>query len=434
MKQYEKIKAFLNEAFSQRLEDTIKPLDLVYTPDSSIGNIDHFIREKGLSIPSVLILFLALAPNIHPCLLKDLLQTFVNQSGGAPQIGGVKGKNHRGVLPTGEMVLFLLAGDDLENRMHYHSVINSNHPLFKDEILELNTVDPSEPLLSPAITVNQQWFSTVALQQKIMPRFTKDFPAQLLETELNWEDLILASKTEIALEEIINWLDHNDDLINRYHMNRFLKPGFRALFFGPPGVGKTLAVSLLGKHINRPVFRVDLSMVVSKFIGETEKNLASLFKKAENKDWILFFDEADSIFGKRTNVRDAHDRYANQEVSYLLQRIESFNGLVILATNFKSNLDAAFARRFQAFVEFEMPNAQQRYLLWQNMLPPGITLEKYCNLIDIAEKYSISGANILNVVQYAAIIALKKNRSNPQIFEEDILVGIKKELKKEGRV
>src|SRR5690606_1665724 len=147
-------------------------------------------------------------------------------------------------------------------------------------------------------------------------------------------------------------------------MEKRLNPGFRVLFHGPPGTGKTLTASLLGKYTGKEVYKIDLSMVVSKFIGETEKNLANLFDKAENKDWILFFDEADALFGKRTNVRDAHDKYANQEVSFLLQRTETYAGLVILATNFKNNIDDAFARRFQSHIYFPSPAFGERLKIW----------------------------------------------------------------------
>src|SRR6185436_18277436 len=134
-------------------------------------------------------------------------------------------------------------------------------------------------------------------------------------------DLVLHPNTFKHIREIENWLLYNDTLW-QWGIGKKLKPGYRALFHGPPGTGKTLTATLLGKYTGRPVFRIDLSRVVSKYIGETEKNLASLFDKAEHKDWILFFDEADALFGKRTEIRDAHDKYANQEVSYLLQRIE----------------------------------------------------------------------------------------------------------------
>jgi SpoVK/Ycf46/Vps4 family AAA+-type ATPase len=146
-----------------------------------------------------------------------------------------------------------------------------------------------------------------------------------------------------------------DVLMNQWNMRHKLRPGCRALFFGPPGTGKTLTATVLGKATGRQVYKVDLSMVVSKYIGETEKNLAGPFDRAEHKDWILFFDEADALFGKRTQVRDAHDRYANQEVSFLLQRIETYHGLVILASNLASHVDEAFARRFGHLVHFPMP-------------------------------------------------------------------------------
>ena len=173
-------------------------------------------------------------------------------------------------------------------------------------------------------------------------------------------------------------------------------------------------------------------MVVSKFIGETEKNLSSLFNKAENKDWILFFDEADALFGKRTNVRDAHDKYANQEVSYLLQRVESFDGLVILASNFKNNIDDAFTRRFQSIIHFPMPGPAERLLLWEKGLPQHVELEEEVDLKAIAKKYELTGAMIMNIIQYVCLNAIHK-KSN-LITLTDIRKGIQKEFKKSGKM
>src|SRR5204863_2251929 len=141
---------------------------------------------------------------------------------------------------------------------------------------------------------------------------------------------------------------------------------------GPPGTGKTLTAGLLGKEFNKDVYRVDLSQIVSKYIGETEKNLSKIFDRAEHKDWILFFDEADALFGKRTNVQSSHDKYANQEVSYLLQRVEDYAGLLILSSNFKNNLDDAFIRRFHEVVHFPLPDARQRLILWEKSLPSSL--------------------------------------------------------------
>jgi SpoVK/Ycf46/Vps4 family AAA+-type ATPase len=203
------------------------------------------------------------------------------------------------------------------------------------------------------------------------------------------------------------------------------------MFYGAPGTGKTLTASLLGKYTERDVYRIDLSMVVSKYIGETEKNLSSLFNKAKNKDWILFFDEADAIFGKRTNVRDAHDKYANQEVSYLLQRIEAHPGLVILASNLKDNIDEAFTRRFNCIIEFEVPSYDERLLLWQNSLPPNIALADNVSLDTLSEAYELTGANIINVIQFAC---LKQLENGGNVIElQYIIEGVKKEFAKEGK-
>lgn len=191
-----------------------------------------------------------------------------------------------------------------------------------------------------------------------------------------------------------------------------------------------MTACLLGKYTGRDVFRIDLSMVVSKYIGETEKNLSKLFDKAANKDWILFFDEADSIFGKRTNVRDAHDKYANQEVSYLLQRIEDFDGLAILASNLKDHIDSAFTRRFQSIVHFPIPTAAQRLQIWRQSFPAGLRLDESIDLRRIADEHEIPAGVIVNVVRYCSIKALK--RGTNAIHPDDLESGLLKELSKEG--
>ena len=210
-----------------------------------------------------------------------------------------------------------------------------------------------------------------------------------------------------------------------------IKPGYRVMFYGAPGTGKTLTASLLGKYTGRDVYRIDLSMVVSKYIGETEKNLSSLFNKAKNKDWILFFDEADAIFGKRTSVRDAHDKYANQEVSYLLQKIEAHPGLVILASNLKDNIDEAFTRRFNCIIEFEVPSSDERILLWQTSLPSNAVLADDVSIESLAQKYKFTGANIMNIIQFACLKQLEQE--SPTLQLDYLMEGIKKEYSKEGK-
>jgi SpoVK/Ycf46/Vps4 family AAA+-type ATPase len=215
-------------------------------------------------------------------------------------------------------------------------------------------------------------------------------------------------------------------------MKKKLKLGYRSLFYGPPGTGKTLTASLLGKYTGKDVYKVDISMMVSKFIGETEKNLANLFARAESKDWILFFDEADALFGKRTNVRDAHDKYANQEVSYLLQRVENYDGLVILSSNFKSNIDEAFIRRFQSIIQFPMPNAKERLQLWQMAFPSQVRLADVVDLPQLSATYELTGSDIMNVVHYCCLQALQQG--DTVIHQEDLLYAIKREFSKAGKM
>src|SRR6202012_489898 len=191
---------------------------------------------------------------------------------------------------------------------------------------------------------------------------------------MEWEDIVLDDLVMAQVEEINTWLEHGDTLMNDWGLLKKIKPGYRALFYGPPGTGKTLTATLIGKASGRDVYKVDLSMIVSKYIGETEKNLSKIFDIAQYKNWILFFDEADALFGKRTAASSSNDRHANQQTAYLLQRIEDFPGIVILATNLKANMDDAFTRRFQAMIHFNMPTAEERYQLWNNAFSETCTL------------------------------------------------------------
>ncbi|HWR89169.1 MAG TPA: ATP-binding protein, partial [Dissulfurispiraceae bacterium] len=281
------------------------------------------------------------------------------------------------------------------------------------------------------ITVPREIVELVTTGNVQRPAFSTDFPAKRIETRLDWDDLVLDPHTMERVLEIKTWVEYGEALLNDPDLRKKLKPGYRALFFGPSGTGKTLTASLLGKVADLDVYRIDLSMVVSKYIGETEKNLEKVFRKAENKRWVLFFDEADALFGKRTDIRDAHDRYANQEVSYLLQRVDDYEGIVILASNLRSNLDEAFTRRFQSIVYFPMPGRGERQSLWERGFSSRLRPDPAVDLSEIAAAYELSGGAIMNVVRYATLMTLKRGRQ--AISGDDIIDGIRKELQKEGR-
>jgi AAA+ superfamily predicted ATPase len=398
----------------------------------SNGFIDEFIIENNLTEIDILILGLALVPHVKPDFLSSIIAEYLPNGGELPEFGGIKTKNHRGILPTGETAQFLIAGNDLDNRILFYNYLHNQSFLYQKGIIKIDSVPNGEPKLSGLLILEDEYIEKFITGKILKPQLSSVFPAQLIETQLDWNDLVLNSNTLNQIKEIETWLKFNEILFNDWNMKSKIKPGFRVMFYGAPGTGKTLTVSLLGKYTKRDVYRIDLSMIISKYIGETEKNLSSLFDKASDKDWILFFDEADAIFGKRTNVRDAHDKYANQEVSYLLQRIENHPGLVILASNFKTNIDAAFTRRFQSIIEFEVPSYGERLQLWQNNLPKGIKIAEDVNLNELSKKYDITGANIVNIIQYACLRTLEDK--NESINLNHLLQGIKKEYAKEGKM
>ncbi|MEB2783084.1 ATP-binding protein [Algoriphagus persicinus] len=395
---------------------------------SSYANL---VQKLGLNESERFLLILAAVPHIKP----QLLDMFMGKNQLTQQIytefGGRKGKNHNGFIPTGETVLFILAGSDLAKRFKYLSFLSSETTLFKEGHLKLSETDADDPYLNGTLIISRDTLQEITSGKVRKPDFSADFPAQLLETEMTWDDLVLNPHTADELQEIEIWLKHKDKLLQEWGMHRKLKPGFKALFYGPPGTGKTLTTTLLGQKLGLDVYRIDLSRMVSKYIGETEKNLAKIFDRAERKGWILFFDEADALFGKRTSVSDAHDRYANQEVSYLLQRIEDYDGLVILATNLKNNLDEAFMRRFQASVFFPMPQPEERKMLWKKGFPSNVLLEDRINLQELAKSYELSGGSIIQVIQHSLLMALDKERTT--IHLGDIREGIRREYHKMGR-
>ena len=207
--------------------------------------------------------------------------------------------------------------------------------------------------------------------------------------------------------------------------------GLNILMSGPSGTGKTMAAEVLGSELNMGVYKVDLSSVVSKYIGETEKNLKNIFDAAEISSSIIFFDEADALFGKRTEVKDSHDRHANIETNYLLQKMEEYEGIVILATNFSQNIDEAFARRMHFRLSFPFPDADLRFRIWKNIFPEALPLSGDLNFKDLSELFQIAGGNIRNVALGAAFHAAA---SGQKLSMEHIICSMGREYQKLDRL
>jgi hypothetical protein len=392
------------------------------------------LRSAGLDSAERLVLILAILPHLRPQALDSFLIPNSQSARPFTEFGGVSGAQS-GFRPTRETALFLLAGESMELRLRYMPMFAPGARLHAGRILEYPS-EPGEPGPWTALIVSPAWIDRLIVGAKSAPRFGPDFPAQRLATSYQWGDLVLADEVRDELEDLVVWVENERLLMEDWGLARHLKPGYRALFHGPPGTGKTVTAAVIGKRLDLPVYRVDLSRVVSKYIGETEKNLAALFDHAADGDMILFFDEADALFGKRGETRTANDRHANQQIAYLLQRIEDCPGVVILASNLKANIDQAFARRFQAMILFAMPDAEARRELWRLCFGaengPGFILDEEVDLARLARDHEISGGSIVNVLRYVGIQAAKSGTG--KVGLRDLTEGLRREIRKEGRI
>ena len=246
------------------------------------------------------------------------------------------------------------------------------------------------------------------------------------------EMLVLPKEQMDQMQEICNQVEYRSLVYEKWGFEKRLSlgKGLNVLFSGPPGSGKTMAAEVIANEIGLEIYKIDVSQVVSKYIGETEKNLEEIFKEAETSNAILFFDEADALFGKRSEVKDAHDRYANVEIGYLLQRMEEYDGIVILATNLNQNIDEAFLRRLHFNVNFPFPDREQRKLIWQGIFPAAAPVDRELDYDFLAEKFVLAGGNIKNIALNAAFYAAHASGS---IGIKDIMLAAKREYKKLGK-
>jgi len=248
-----------------------------------------------------------------------------------------------------------------------------------------------------------------------------------------WADIVLPKDQLEQLREICNYVKYHQLVYGEWGFEHKLSlgKGLNVLFAGPSGTGKTMAAEIMANELGLDLHKIDLATVVSKYIGETEKNLDRIFKEAQDSNSILFFDEADAIFGKRSEVRDSHDRYANIEIAYLLQKMEEYQGIVILATNLRKNLDEAFARRMHFSVEFPFPEEEDRYRIWQKAFPELAPLAKDIDFTFMARQFRITGGNIKNIALSTAFLGAE---DSGMVTMEHLIRATKREYQKMGKL
>jgi len=427
----------LRQIFAARLDETGDQDNIALVWNKAEHDGPYADLCSDLSGAERALLLFSLLPHYAPEVLRELVSTV--QHGLIItnfHVGGYVKRTSQQFIPTLQTILFACAGSDKARQQLVYRELVLEGSLMKKQIVSLSSLESSEPVLSDRELLPElaEEFVQFLLQgRQPRPDFGKNFPAKLLTTDRNWDQLILSQHTRKSVDLLIDWVEHGT-LFSKQNKG-FFAPGYPALFFGPPGTGKSLTAALIGKQCGLNVFSVDASRVVSKYIGETEKNLVQLFErmKLENerqlKKPILFFDEADVLFSRRTEVKDAKDKWANMETSVLLPLIEEYGGLVIVATNLEHNLDGAMDRRFQLKIKFPSLAFRDRIAVWKAALPPLYSYPNEAAAEQLA-RYKLSPAAIVNVLKGGCIQAHK--RGSKIVTGKDLEYYIHLEFAKTG--
>ena len=379
-----------------------EPAPAIKQKESAYGK---FILEHELNNMERLTLILSLSVHIRPSVIQLLLH-----EGSTQKASLIPSSTKAQLLPTAETALFLIAGQSLQLRADACKLFDSDHIFYKKGVLDVRYDVMSGSQYDGELKLNQDYVDSFLFNTIRRPKYSADFPAHLLSTELVWDDLILNPVTSEKITELKDALKYKETLKNEWGFGAHIKPGHRAIFYGPSGTGKSLTATLLGKMLQRDVYRVDLSAIISKYIGETEENIRKLLSKSEDKGYILFFDEGDALFGSRTqDVKNSNDQHHNQLVAYLLQSIENFNGIIILATNLKTNMDDAFNRRFQSSIFFGPPKPEQGIILWKKLWPTQLEADKSVDFNMLAVSKPFTAAMIVQIIHILSLRALRTN-------------------------
>lgn len=315
-----------------------------------------------------------------------------------PRLGWMYQELQSGVIspfPTPALIREMFVLGDAETNI-FHQRLTHNSPLIRSGMVNVISSDNFSPI-TPTSRARQKLLGWSTTEEIRIPGAIE------VPVYAGWDDLVLPDHSLKQIKEYLLWITHRDKVENEWGAR--MTGGPVALFAGPSGTGKTFAAEVIANELGWPLYRVDLGLLVSKYIGETEKNLNALFDATHGKQIVLLFDEADSLFGKRGEIKEARDRYANMEVSHLLSRIERHHGPCIMTSNLQKQIDSAFSRRFQVVVKFFRPEAKARSLLWQKHIPPAAPCEKDFDTEFLGKEVKLTGGEIRNASLHAAFLA-----------------------------
>lgn len=376
------------------------------------GPLAEIIAGTGLSAAEAVVLTAAIAPHADE------------------RFGALYGMltDRPGVLALTGEVARTLAARSFQGRLDAGVMLSARGRLLACGLLSLDLPGDLSGALRPDPHL-LAWVLGLPPEPRIA---SSEFPARPLTTVHTLDDVVLPATARARIDDLTARIAHRDVVVEdwgfgAHHDNA---AGLIALFHGPPGTGKTMTAAAIAASLGVPAYLIDLSALVSKYIGETEKALAKVFNRAARERCILVFDEADAVFGARTEVGDAHDRYANQEVSYLLSRIEQHAGVVFLTTNFVANIDTAFQRRIHVMVEFPEPGPGERERLWAMVAPASLPLDGGVDLTALAHRYPLTGAQIREATLDAAYLAAADGRI---VTGEHLMTGIRRQYEKAGK-
>lgn len=392
---------------------------------------EKLISENGFSDADRVLINLAFTAKYDQEILVPF-QLLFHKPEQKSKFGGILSEGYGQFFPTVRTAIFLLSDNDSEKREYYSSYFNSRHVLFTSNLLQLRRPEDCQGFLDEQLIFNDQFMNTILHGE--VPSLDGDagFPARRGKRTHTMKDVILDETTITELEKLRRFARNMKKLWQLPNSSRY-RQNFIGIFSGDPGTGKSHTAEAIGNELNLPVYKVNFAQLVSKYIGETEKNLERVFDRFSGQPSILFFDEAESIFSKRIEVKDSHDKHSNNEQSFLLQKIEEYNGIVILATNVQNlsqYFDKAFQRRIRQIVTFNFPEYAERIRLWENALAAPFKFEE--GLVDrLAKNYQFSGGGIYNIISEGIIEALDRNTET--ISFEMLEQAMMDEFKKTGR-